>query len=52
MKITKKGCNNKPKINIKNYLMRKKIKKENLEEINAVTCQKKINKNRKNTQQY
>ena len=33
MKITKKDCESKQKVNIENYLTRKKINKENMEEI-------------------
>ena len=44
MKIMKKDCENKQKINIENYLTKKKIKKENMEEIDIKICLKKIKK--------
>ena len=44
MKITKKDCENKQKINIENYLKEKKIEKKNAEEIDIKICLKKINK--------
>ena len=40
MKITKIDCE---KINIENYLTKKKIKKENMEETDIKICVKKIN---------
>ena len=41
MKITKKDMRSKAKLNIENYLTKKKIKKENMEEIDI-----KINKDK------
>ena len=43
MEIIKKDCMSKQKINIKNYLMKKKMNKENIEEIDIKKCLKKIN---------
>ena len=40
MKITEKDCESKLKINMENYL----TKKKDMEEINIKICQKKINK--------
>ena len=45
MKMTKKDCESKQEIDIENYLTKKKMKKENLEEIDVKICLKKINKN-------
>ena len=43
--MTKKDCESKQEIDIENYLTKKKMKKENLEEIDVKICLKKINKN-------
>lgn len=43
MKTIKKGCKTKHEINIENYLIKKKIWKENMEEIDIDICLKKIN---------
>ena len=45
MKITKKGCQNKHKIVTEIFGKKKKILKENTEEIDIKICLKKINKN-------
>ena len=45
MKIEKRDCKNKHKINIENYLMRKTIYKERMEEIDIEVCQNKTDKN-------
>ena len=44
MKITKEDCKNKQEINIENYLRKKKIKKENMGEIDTTKCLKKTKK--------
>ena len=44
MKIIKKDCESKQKINIQNYLTKRKMKKENMEETDMKICLKKINK--------
>ena len=44
MKITKKNCESEQKINIENYLTKKKVKKENMEKIYFKICLKKTNK--------
>ena len=41
MKIKKKDCRNKQKLNLKNYLRKKKINKENMKEIDTKICLKK-----------
>ena len=41
MKIAKNDCKSKQKVNIENYLTRKKINKENMEEIDIKICLKK-----------
>ena len=38
MKITKRDCKSKQKISIENYLTKKKIKKENMNEIDIKIC--------------
>lgn len=45
IKITKKGCRNNRNINIENYLMERKIKRENVEEKDAEICLRKTNEN-------
>lgn len=45
MKTAKKDCKNKRKINIENYLTRKKIYKERMEEIDIEVYQIKTDKN-------
>ena len=47
MKITKQDCKNKHEINIDNYLMKKRIQKENMLKINTQICPKKIDRNSK-----
>ena len=47
MKITKQDCKNKHEINIDNYLMKKRISKENMLKINTQICPKKIDRNSK-----
>ena len=42
MKITKKDCENKQKVNIENYPTKRKMKRENMEEIGIKICLKKI----------
>ena len=44
MKITKIDCESKQEINIENYLRKKKMKKENMEQIDIKICLKKIKK--------
>ena len=48
MKITKKDCENKPKIHTENYLTKKKMKKENMEEIDI----KMSGKNKQKPKEY
>ena len=43
-KIIKKDCQSNEKINIGNYVTNKKIKKENMEEIDIKICLKNISK--------
>ena len=43
-KCYEKNCKNKYELNIENYLMKKKIEKENMEDIDTKISQKKINK--------
>ena len=40
----KKYCEKKQKISIENCLMKKKMKKENMEEMDVKICLKKVNK--------
>lgn len=44
MKSIKEGCKNKLKINKENYLIKKRYKGENMEEIDTGICKRKINK--------
>ena len=44
MKIIKKDWQRKEKLNIENYLLKEKIYKENIEEIDIIICLKKIGK--------
>ena len=44
VKLTKKGCKNKPEISIKNCLMKKRIKKDSMVEVDIAICQWKTNK--------
>ena len=44
MKIIKKDWQRKEKLNIENYLLKEKIYKENIEEIDVIICLKKIDK--------
>ena len=47
MKIKKKDCDSKQKINIENYITKKKRRKENIEEKDIKICPKKIKKTKK-----
>ena len=44
MKRTKKDCESKQKLDIENYITKKKIEKESMEELDIKICLKKINK--------